>query len=119
MLLALLSLDAGRAGGALSKEPNPPAAPSEALLWTGPGRPGLAGGGARLPDEALLPKAGDGVLVFRGGPVGGALMDGGGAMAEAPAGGGGVPRGGGGVADFATVSSAPAFLLTQRLSSGS
>lgn len=117
MLLALLMLVPGRLGGALGGAP---------ALWFDAVRamPG-AGGAWRLSIEA----AG-----FRSGIEPAAGMDLGGSPPETDRpGGGGVPEvgggvpvidlgpalGGGGVAVLAGVFSAPGFLLTQRLSSGS
>lgn len=136
MLLALLRLVDGRLGGALegpvggTRVGGPLLSPDALLmllillvLRNMGGVPPIAGpGGVRLSMDAILLR----LLTLRGiaagGPPGGgdgpALI--GGALLLDP-GGGGVPeaRGGGGVALFATVSSAPAFLLTQRFWSGS
>lgn len=109
MLLALLMLVVGRLGGPLL------------VLETDRS----IGGGARLSVEAVLVRSGVPARTLGGMSGGGALLlvtSGGGV----PGGGGGVPvidrgppRGGGGVAVFAGVFSAPGFLLTHRLSSGS
>jgi hypothetical protein len=122
MLLALLRLVAGRLGG-LKGASLPLLCVLACLIIIG--GPPLPPGGAKLSALWLETK----LLLLRdtGGPIGGAAIDPmGGALPGGPPGGGGVPlplreaaRGGGGVADLAGVSSAPAFLLTHRLSSGS
>lgn len=114
MLLALLMLVVGLLGGALG---GPPAA---LVLDTE-----RAIGGAmpvKLSWDAALVRSGmERAGVSIGGPIGGPPMDG-----IEPMDGGGVPetergmaRGGGGVAVFASGTSAPGFLLTQRFRSGS
>lgn len=93
-------------------------------IATGPG-----GGAINPPASDGDADGGEPKLAARGGPVGGALarpdsgpaMGGGPGLAETERGappGGAAPRGGGG-AGFLAASSGPAFLLTQRLSSGS
>lgn len=128
MLLALLKLVEGRVGGALEipggARVGGPLLSAEALLMLlmllalrnmGGAPPKAPAGGVRLSIDAILLR----LLTLRGIPIGGPPMGGGvpallgGALLLGP-GGGGVPaaRGGGGVAALATVSSAPAFLLT-------
>lgn len=119
MLLALLMLVVGLLGGALG---GPPAA----LLFETFETERIMVGAPRLSIEALLESSGVPARILGGIMGGGALwlvVSGGGGV---PMGGGGVPEtergpalGGGGVAVFAGVFSAPGFLLTHRLSSGS
>jgi hypothetical protein len=120
MLLALLMLVVGRLGGALG---GPLGGPVVLSLDTDRDMDG-ARGTPRLSCEGAFarPNRGSGVGIERGG--GAELAIGGGGVLGAP--GGGVPLtergaalGGGGVAVFASTTSAPGFLLTQRLRSGS
>jgi hypothetical protein len=120
MLLALLMLVGGRLGGPLG---GPAALVLLALRVIGGGTPRLSCEGGFGSSDG----AGAG-LKPRGGPVGGALAlpapPGGGAAMGLPTGGvlvieRGADLGGGGVAVFASVVSAPAFLLIHRLRSGS
>jgi hypothetical protein len=116
MLLALLMLVAGLLGGALGGLPTLLLEAVRAIDVDSP----------KLSVDGGLPKAGMGIGIDGGPP------DGGGALARPAMGGGvadggggvpleetGAPFGGGGVAFFASVFSAPGFLLTQRLRSGS
>src|SRR5690606_5488910 len=110
MLLALLMLVAGLLGGPLG---GPPTLWFETDRIMGGGTPSPAGsGGAPVLGGPL------GAVAVRGGPleggVPGAIPGGGVELADR-----GGPLGGGGVAFLASGVSAPAFLLTQRLSSGS
>lgn len=118
MLLALLILVVGRLGG-------PVGGPAVLLELDGAvrggARPRLSFEGALFSSGVPARKLGGGIK-----DGGGALLLSGGGGVPIDAGGGGVPltdrgpaRGGGGVAVLGAVFSAPGFLLTQRLRSGS
>lgn len=132
MLLALLRLVAGLPpGGMLGDRPGGPPAPEAslmalAMLWLETDR-FIIGGANRLSCDGGIAMPGP-PMAGGGAADGGLDKLGGGALWDAAMGGGGVPvparvaeleRGGGGVAVLAGVFSAPGFLLTQRLRSGS
>lgn len=123
MLLALLMLVVGLLGGALPGAPMLPLDTERAIMsGGGADRPMLSMEGALLSSGVAARKCigmaagGGGTLLLRVMGGGGVAVGGGGVAAETER---VILLGGGGVAVFAGVFSAPDFLLTHRLRSGS
>jgi hypothetical protein len=113
MLLALLMLVLGLLGGPPGGAPVPLMPETERAIRGGGAleRPSMEGAVLRPGVDRGMPAAGGGTLVRP--PGGGGVPIGGGGVPAGPA------RGGGGVAVLGSGFSAPGFLLTHRLRSGS